>query len=781
MNYRLPLLASTLTIASITASSQSTVAYPKTYLQQWISKSPKLSAEEVQRFADLGKLWGVFQYFNPKVNSGAVITDSLALQPLRSLLKDHSATGFKNAVTQLLTIADDAGSQLLTETTTPATLFTTEKTPPKVFTLNDNTLFIAFPTQSADYIGDPSAIKGLMPSEWKTAKAVILDLRNATPISPYAEASFLYDVMPLIMQAVAGNKKLPAIYERRLFHNGFVSQASTNPNIYSSGFQTIAAQPYANSKSAPLDKPVAIIFDRFINIDILKQLWALREAGLCKLIFEGGQNLYPTGNTESLTLADNVTVNVRINEYQLSGNKPVPQPDLLVDHITDTSLNGAFLQRVVTLLQDKQTKPSSSITALADFVQPIPARYSDTLVPSAEQRLFGLYNFWNTIHYFSPYTAGLDHSWDSIITKYIPVFLHANDSLSYMLAVRALASETQDCHGFIGTNRQATPARKYYGAWPPLTLGYVGTKVYVSEIVKDSSQDLSKLKVGDEITQIDGMSIAALENEWRGYIPTSNENTYKRDLAFYLTTGPLNSTATLNVRRGAQAFTIDVKRNGRWNFSNSLIDFNNKHKPVELLTGNIGYINMGKLRQAQVDSVMQAFNNTKAIIFDIRNYPQGTAWSIAPKLTDNAKLAVLFDKPFVDYNHLKGGEDQSTLKSGFTVTPAGKKPYKGQVIILCDRTTQSQAEYTIMMFQGATKCTVIGSQTAGADGNVTDVVLPGGYTITFSGLGIYYPDGTPTQRRGIKVNIQSEPTIAGLLAGKDEVLDRALQFVNTGK
>jgi C-terminal processing protease CtpA/Prc len=57
-----------------------------------------------------------------------------------------------------------------------------------------------------------------------------------------------------------------------------------------------------------------------------------------------------------------------------------------------------------------------------------------------------------------------------------------------------------------------------------------------------------------------------------------------------------------------------------------------------------------------------------------------------------------------------------------------------------------------MMYQAAINATVIGSQTAGADGNVTTVVLPGGYMASFSGLGILYPDGTQTQRTGIKID-----------------------------
>ena len=103
--------------------------------------------------------------------------------------------------------------------------------------------------------------------------------------------------------------------------------------------------------------------------------------------------------------------------------------------------------------------------------------------------------------------------------------------------------------------------------------------------------------------------------------------------------------------------------------------------------------------------------------------------------------------------------------------------------MLCDEQTQSQAEYTIMMFQGAAgkRVTVIGSATAGADGNVTAVRLPGGYSTYFSGLEVLYPDGSQTQQTGIRINIKVEPTVTALKQGKDEVLQRAIEFIESGK
>jgi C-terminal processing protease CtpA/Prc len=107
--------------------------------------------------------------------------------------------------------------------------------------------------------------------------------------------------------------------------------------------------------------------------------------------------------------------------------------------------------------------------------------------------------------------------------------------------------------------------------------------------------------------------------------------------------------------------------------------------------------------------------------------------------------------------------------------------YRGKVVVLVNETTISRGEFTCMALQTAPDVTVVGSQTAGADGNVSYLWLPGGIATSFSGLGVYYPDGSQTQRIGILPNITVAPTIEGIKEGRDEVLEEALQFIqNSG-
>jgi C-terminal processing protease CtpA/Prc len=99
------------------------------------------------------------------------------------------------------------------------------------------------------------------------------------------------------------------------------------------------------------------------------------------------------------------------------------------------------------------------------------------------------------------------------------------------------------------------------------------------------------------------------------------------------------------------------------------------------------------------------------------------------------------------------------------------------VVILINEISQSQAEYTTMAFRSAPNVTVIGSTTAGADGNVSPISLPGNIRTMISGLGVYYPDGTQTQRVGILPDIEVKPTIEGIREGRDELLEKAMEII----
>ena len=192
----------------------------------------------------------------------------------------------------------------------------------------------------------------------------------------------------------------------------------------------------------------------------------------------------------------------------------------------------------------------------------------------------------------------------------------------------------------------------------------------------------------------------------------------------------------------------------------------------KIIQGDIGYIFPGKYRNNQLDAIRKAFANTRGMVIDMRTYPREfMPFTVGAWIKPGPAPFVMFTQGSVSTPGLFSFT--GPISNG---TRNGKK-YEHPVVIIVDARTQSQAEYTTMAFQGAPNVTVIGSTTAGADGNVSEISLPCGINTMISGIGVYYPDGRETQRVGVRIDEAVRPTIEGIRAGRDELLERAIAIL----
>jgi C-terminal processing protease CtpA/Prc len=72
---------------------------------------------------------------------------------------------------------------------------------------------------------------------------------------------------------------------------------------------------------------------------------------------------------------------------------------------------------------------------------------------------------------------------------------------------------------------------------------------------------------------------------------------------------------------------------------------------------------------------------------------------------------------------------------------------------------------------------IIGEPTAGTNGNVNSVALPGGYRVAFTGMKVLKHDGSRHHGVGIQPTIPLSRTLKGVREGKDEQLEKAVEMV----
>jgi C-terminal processing protease CtpA/Prc len=397
--------------------------------------------------------------------------------------------------------------------------------------------------------------------------------------------------------------------------------------------------------------------------------------------------------------------------------------------------------------------------------------YAGLRFPDAGYQLLALYRFWNIVRYWYPNRNVLDQDWGKVLADFIPRIALARDKDAYQLEAIALIAKVTDTHANLWS---APPQlRPPAGACQlPVTMRFIEHRAVVTGYSDGSTGPATGLKIGDVIERLDGVPVQELVDRWTPYYPASNGPTRLRDIARSMTRGPC-SAARAGVRRDSQMLEITAQRQPLASLDPKAGRTHDlPGDTFRLLSDEVAYLKLSSVQAAHASSYIERAQGTKGLVIDIRNYPsEFVVFALGSHLVDRPA-------PFARFTvgDLDNPGAFRWLGEPLTLRPEAPR-YSGRVVILVDEVSQSQAEYTAMAFRCAPQSVVVGSTTAGADGNVSQVPLPGGLSTMISGIGVFYPDKTPTQRVGIVPDVEVRPTIAGIRAGRDEVLEEALRQV----
>ncbi|WP_080780282.1 S41 family peptidase [Chryseobacterium phocaeense] len=382
--------------------------------------------------------------------------------------------------------------------------------------------------------------------------------------------------------------------------------------------------------------------------------------------------------------------------------------------------------------------------------------------------LLEFFRYWNFVEYFFPYKYLTDQNWNDVLTEMIPKFLRINNDENYHLTLAELVTKVDDSHAFLYSpmiNSYQYGRRKI-----PVAYTYVEGKLVVTAINTTRFDEEIPLKVGDIIYDINGKTIPQMVNSFGKYVPASNS------------WGKVNKVKSLFLFSNQDSLALKVERNGEnipltvktYLLKDIILEKPAVQQKWHFLDAgkNTGYVNMGIIERSDLDDMYRDLRSAASIIFDLRNYPKQTIIPLSRMILPEKSIYYQFNFPETDYL-------SKFYSSKNSIGRKNPDYYKGNVIVLVDGSTQSQAETTTMMFKQHPKAKVIGSHTSGANGDVIRFKIADLDTC-FTGLGAYYPDGRETQRIGIVPDIIIKPTVKGVQQGKDEVLERALEYIKTG-
>lgn len=721
----------------------------------WADDAADVQRIQVERLAAAGRLWAAIEYFHPATASHEIDWESAWIRAYPEIRAAKTKEEYSKAIDEMLARLSDPVTRVLREPQRPA-----DAGPITLKWQSDSVLLVTVPA-TPDMTGMIGKLSKSS-AELEKATTIVFDIRNATDGFPLSLS--LSGVEKMIV-----DRPLSAPDERRRFHVGLAPAAYTS-DIYYSGFQVRQGARIDPTSAA---KPKRLVFLVNAHTTIPPVALALQTAGTAALVAEGPVTDENFVTTTTLDLCEGLRVKMRLGELVYADGRSGFAPD-------ETVAEGEGLHAALTAAaQPLASKRSFAVAKSSAAIAKAPVPAPEAAYPDPAFRTLAAVRIWAIHNYFYPYKKLMNEDWNRVLSEFLPKFEAAKDAVEYDLAIAEMLTHVHDAHSSAWND---ILEKNLYGEAPAaVEVRFIGNVPVVTRFRDPAAREKAGVALGDIILSIDGKDVGERIGFLSRHLSASTPQALRAVIAADLLSGPNASEIDVKVRRvDGSVHSVKIPRKTEYRTP--------KPPPpdviVRVLPGNIGYVNLAYLTVATVDEMFDKLRATRAIIFDMRGYPRGTAWSIAPRLTEAFRPVVALEAKRVTLapDPAPGEPSDSMTEQLTDPLPATDKwRYTGKTVMLIDERAVSQSEHTALFFEAANGTKFVGSPTRGADGDVTTFLVPGGVEIGMTGLEVQHADGRQLQRVGLQPDVFITPTIAGIAAGRDEVLDRAVEFINTGK
>lgn len=431
----------------------------------------------------------------------------------------------------------------------------------------------------------------------------------------------------------------------------------------------------------------------------------------------------------------------------------------------DLSNTIAAIVPMVLYGNDAQTYPAANASVLDKLKSDIASFYENNKTgDKLALRLGNVITAWNVFRHFFSYWENAAKKPEQILRDALTKSFTDKSAVDFRYTLLAMTEPLNDGHIGVGLMRDPTPA-----FFPAFSVDYVEKKIVVDKVFNDSAD----VKPGDIIEKINGKDALALLKEKKSFISGSEQWKAFNALRYSFLRGDQGKTL-LNVNRNGQKIQIEEP----WNYNGNdyySATMDNKMNSGEIKSG-IYYLDISKINADTINKWKNDLSKAKAVICDLRGYPNGANNLISHLLTkeEDTKWMFVPEILYPDY-------EKVTYKGmGWNMKPS-QPHFPGKIIFITDGRAISYAESYMGFIKDFKLATIIGQPTAGTNGNINPFTLPGGYSISWTGMMVKNHDGSRHHMNGIVPDIYLERTIKGIAEGRDEFFEKAMALAETAK
>jgi len=427
-----------------------------------------------------------------------------------------------------------------------------------------------------------------------------------------------------------------------------------------------------------------------------------------------------------------------------------------VGEVTSAALaRGVRAQVPVALYGDSQRTYGGKLDAnAAEDLR----RALDSLTPSLlDERLSAVVIAWNVFQHFYPYFDVVDTDWNRALVRALEETLEAREEEDFRPVLQRLTAALYDGHAWV-----FRPDETSRRAWLPIAVDWIEGRVVVTR------SEVGEFAPGDVVSSLDGEAAPAILERSEALISGSPQWKRYRSLAT-LGSGPEGTAVEVAVMRDGEEIVRTVTRDRAAPLTES------RPEAVSRIDDDIWYVDLTRAAFEEIRPRIDEISAAAGVVIDMRGYPKGGNEQLLRHLIDEPVESAKWMVPRILYpDRLDlAGYDTS---GRWYLTPQSPR-FRGRAVFLTHAGAISYGESLMGIVEHYRLGEIVGRPTAGANGNVNRIDLPGGYRVSWTGMRVVKHDDRQHHLVGILPTVPLERTIAAVREGRDEYLEKALSIL----